>query len=107
VSESVCTVLLSVFGVLIGGLITYLVSKYYYVKAAKESETKYEKAANDLKEYADIFGNFLQGIRKGKDVNLEFTGQGGLTGLGVIVHHNALHVKLKPSSQTKLVPPEK
>jgi hypothetical protein len=83
--DNLCfNVILTLAAMAVGGFITWLVSKHYYVEAA-----------NDLSMKATIFGNFLQQWKEGKDVFLEFRGLGGaLSGQGITVHPGVIQAKI-------------
>ena len=97
-AEWVKCLLLSGAGVVLGGFITYLVSRAFYVKAANELN----KATADLKQQSSILARLLEG--KGEPC---YNDKGELMGLSITLRLEGVQAKATVGGMVPVIKDDK
>ena len=83
----VSDLILWALGVIIGGVITFLVSRRYYVKASNDLRKHYEQASEELRKEADELKKatrlVLRSLEEGTPVTLNKNEEGEIVGIQI------------------------
>ncbi len=84
------TIFILLVGILLGGLITFLTAKHYYLEASKEFKNEVEKILDETEKIKKFNNYTLRGLESTLDIGFSRDNEGNPTGL---IQYGSAHIK--------------